>query len=85
METPYASGGRRSAARSAKPVVGAASGAALPLWLSEPEAERLVSLCLASLGYAGEVEEHALFSKLGAYLRAFRGRPDTAEPADLAA
>ena len=48
-----------------------AAAATLPLWLSEPEAEILVSLCLTSLGYAGSAE-HELFVKLGEYLRAFR-------------
>ena len=43
---------------------------ALPLWLTEREAETLVSLCLTSLADAGEAE-HPLFTKLGDFLRAF--------------
>lgn len=42
-----------------------------PLWLTEPEAEVLVSLCLVSLADAGAAE-HCLFVQLGEYLRAFR-------------
>jgi hypothetical protein len=50
----------------------AASAEQRPLWLDRHEAEALVSLCLTSLGDAGEAE-HPLFVKLGRYLRAFSG------------
>ena len=57
----------------------------LPLWLTEAEAEWLVSLCVASRSYLGQVEERALFGKLGTYLREFRRAAGPEAPADVAA
>ena len=57
---------------------------ALPLWLTEAEAEWLVSLCVASRSYIGQAEERTLFGKLGHYLREFRQSLAGAD-ADLAA
>jgi hypothetical protein len=41
-----------------------------PLWLSEAEAEALISLCATSVISAGDLEHH-LMSRLGQHLRAF--------------
>ena len=57
----------------------------LALWLTEREAECMVQLCVASLGYAGEPEERELFGMLGRYLRAFRVPQEHGSPIEAAA